>query len=315
MTTLLEIKAIMVAYYKKFEFILSPVIKFIFAMIILSKVSEFMDVYDTTGKLAILDRTAIRGALALIVAFVPSTWFVFLIIINICGRLFFTSLEGTMIVLIVLSVLYLMFLRLFPKHAYLAIVTPFLMSMNLAYVVPLLVGLLIGPAAIIPVAVGIAAYFLSNYLPGLLEMKAADLAELPTVLIDMYRFFVDAASNDKAMMIMIGVFAAVIVATYFVSRLEMEYIQYIAIGFGGLVMIFGFIIGNIIMSAGVGIGAVIFGTLISAIIVGVIQFFRFSLDYQKTEKHQFEDDDYYYYVKAIPKIKIARSNKEVKTIE
>ena len=315
MTTLLELKERIVTVYKRIEFILLPVLRFIFAMIILSKVSSFMDYYDTTGKLAILNKTTIRMAMSLIVAFVPSTWFAFLIIVNVCGRLFFVSMEATIIVLIVLIVLYLMFLRLFPKLAYLAIITPFMISMNLSYVLPLLTGLVIGPAAIIPVSVGIVVYFLSSYLPGLVEMRATDFADMPVVLVDMYKYFVSAATQDRKMMIMIGVFAAVIVATYFVSRLEMDFIHYIAIGFGGLVMIFGFIIGNIIMSAGVSIGSVILGTIVGVIIVGSIQFFRFSLDYQKSEKHQFEDEDYYYYVKAVPKIKIAKSNREVKTIE
>lgn len=315
MTTLLEVKAQLVSLYKKIEFVLLPMIKFIFAMIILSKISSFMDGFDNTGKLAILDSTMIRMAMSLVVAFVPSTWFVFLIIINICGRLFFYSLEGTIIVLIVLGVMHLMFLRLFPKQAILAIVAPYMLSLNLAYVLPLVTGLIIGPAAIIPVSVGVVVYFLSAHLPGLLELKAADLSEMPTVLIEMYRYFMNVATQDRKMMIMIGVFAVVIVATYFVSRLEMDYIHYIAIGFGGLVMIFGFIIGNIILGAGVSIGGVFIGTIFGVLIVGIIQFFRFSLDYEKTEKQQFEDDDYYYYVRAVPKMKVAKSIKEVKTIE
>ncbi len=315
MTTLLEIKAQLVSMYKKIEFVLVPLIKFIFAMIILSKVSTFMDQFDSSGKLAILDRTMIRMAMSLVVAFVPSTWFVFMMIINICGRLFFYSLEGTIIVFIVLGVMYLMFLRLFPKQAILAIVAPYMLSLNLVYVLPLVTGLIVGPAAIIPVSVGVVVYFLSTHLSGLLELKAADLSEMPTVLIEMYRYFMSVATQDRKMMIMIGVFAGVIVATYFVSRLEMDFIHYIAIGFGGLVMIFGFIIGNIILGAGVSIGGVFIGTIFGVIIVGVIQFFRFSLDYEKTEKQQFEDDDYYYYVRAVPKMKIAKSKKEVKTIE
>lgn len=315
MTTLLEIKTVITTLYRKSEFVLLPLIKFIFAMIILSKVDNFMDHFDTSGKLDILSTFSVRMAMSLIVAFVPGTWFVFLIIVNVCARLFFVSLEATFIVLVVMMVMYLMFVRLFPKEAVLSIVTAFMLSLNLPYLIPLLVGLLIGPAGIIPVCVGVMAYFFAGYIPGLLEMKAGDLAEMPQVLIDMYKYFVTSASQDRKMLIMIGVFAGVIVATYFVSRLEMDFIHYIAIGFGGLVMIFGFIIGNVIMGAGVGIFGMFIGTILAVIIVGIIQFFRFSLDYQKTEKHQFEDDDYFYYVKAVPKIKIAKSSNEVKTIE
>lgn len=41
----------------------------------------------------------------------------------------------------------------------------------------------------------------------------------------------------------------------------------------------------------------------------VLQLTVFSLDYSRTEYVQFEDDEYYYYVKAVPKITIAVSEK------
>ena len=46
----------------------------------------------------------------------------------------------------------------------------------------------------------------------------------------------------------------------------------------------------------------------------VLQFFVFNVDYSRTEKVQFEDDEYYYYVKAVPKIVVARPEKKVKQI-
>lgn len=315
MSTLLEIKELIKAIYIKFERIIVPVVKFLVALYILNQFSGFLDNFDTSGKLSILDRGTVKMAMAAIVAFVPSTWFVLLLLVMTCARLFFVSLESTIIVFCVLMVFYLMFVRLFPKQAYLVILVPVLMNLNLIYVLPILAGMVIGPATIVPIGVGVVLYFLSAYLPGLLEMRAADLVQIPEVLIEMYRYFMSVATADKRMILMVGVFAAVIVVTYFVSQLEIDYIHYIAIGAGGLTNIFGFIIGNIVLNADVGIGNVFFGTVFAAVLVGIIQFFRFSLDYQKAEKQQFEDDDYYYYVKAVPKMKIQRSRKEVKTIE
>lgn len=40
----------------------------------------------------------------------------------------------------------------------------------------------------------------------------------------------------------------------------------------------------------------------------------FDLDYGRIEKVQFEDDEYYYYVTAVPKIKLAEESREIKTI-
>ena len=39
-----------------------------------------------------------------------------------------------------------------------------------------------------------------------------------------------------------------------------------------------------------------------------------AVDYSATEYTQFEDDDYYYYVKAIPKIKVTATDVKVKHI-
>mgnify|MGYP003202143642 FL=1 len=45
-----------------------------------------------------------------------------------------------------------------------------------------------------------------------------------------------------------------------------------------------------------------------------MEFFLFSVDYSRTERLQFEDDEYYYYVKAIPKISVTAPEKTVKHI-
>jgi hypothetical protein len=62
--------------------------------------------------------------------------------------------------------------------------------------------------------------------------------------------------------------------------------------------------------------SVIVGGLISLIITWFLQFFLHSVDYTKAEKVQFEDDEYYYYVKAVPKIKVnIQKNKKTANAE
>ena len=59
------------------------------------------------------------------------------------------------------------------------------------------------------------------------------------------------------------------------------------------------------------------GTLIFGLLVSVMphdpQFFSF-LDWYCTEYVQFEDDDYYYYVKAIPKMAVSSTDVKVQRI-
>jgi hypothetical protein len=62
------------------------------------------------------------------------------------------------------------------------------------------------------------------------------------------------------------------------------------------------------------VGGAILGLLLALVVGKVFEFFRFSIDYSRIENVQFEDDEYYYYVKAIPKMTVAAPEKKVKRI-
>ena len=61
-------------------------------------------------------------------------------------------------------------------------------------------------------------------------------------------------------------------------------------------------------------GSLIIGCLLSVVIGLVLEFFFFTVDYAKSENLQFEDDEYYYYVKAVPKLAAPMKEKTVKRI-
>ena len=53
-------------------------------------------------------------------------------------------------------------------------------------------------------------------------------------------------------------------------------------------------------------------SVFSGLLAWLIQFFQVVLNYSAVEYLQFEDDEYYYYVKAVPKMNIAVGEKRVK---
>ena len=59
---------------------------------------------------------------------------------------------------------------------------------------------------------------------------------------------------------------------------------------------------------------ILLGSIVSAGLALLLQLTVFSMDYSRTEYVQFEDDEYYYYVKAVPKLTIAVPEKRVKKI-
>ena len=59
---------------------------------------------------------------------------------------------------------------------------------------------------------------------------------------------------------------------------------------------------------------IIAGSAVSFFLCQIIRFMEFNVDYSRTEMVQFEDDEYYYYVKAVPKVVLAVPEKKVKRI-
>ncbi len=83
---------------------------------------------------------------------------------------------------------------------------------------------------------------------------------------------------------------------------------------GAFVNIMVILIGDLMFDTNVSLFGVIVGTIFAFLLTTVLQFFVFHVDYSRTEKVQFEDDEYYYYVKAVPKVTLARAEKKVKQI-
>ena len=74
------------------------------------------------------------------------------------------------------------------------------------------------------------------------------------------------------------------------------------------------IVGKLAFSANISVLMVIVGTILAIVLGYLLQILFFSVDYKRTEFVQYEDDDYYYYVKAVPKVNITNADVKVKRI-
>ena len=101
---------------------------------------------------------------------------------------------------------------------------------------------------------------------------------------------------------------------YVIYRMSVEYSWYAAIIVGGLFEIILFLIGNVVLEASISVGQILLGSVCAVIIGVIVQFFKTVVDYSRVENTQFEDDEYYYYVKAVPKIAMAKQQKSVRKI-
>ena len=128
------------------------------------------------------------------------------------------------------------------------------------------------------------------------------------------RFIVDGFINNKGMVLMIAAFAVTIIVVYMIRRLSIDYAWTIAIAVGALADMMILLVGDFMFDTNVSIIGLIIGTVVAILIAKLVEFLAFHVDYSRTEKVQFEDDEYYYYVKAVPKVTVATPSRTVKKI-
>jgi hypothetical protein len=133
-------------------------------------------------------------------------------------------------------------------------------------------------------------------------------------ILQQYTFIIDNLIGNKQMIMTIVIFALILMVVFYVRRMKFDYAFEISIAAGALTSVLGFLVSDLILDKSEQILAMILGTIVSGGIVYVVHFFKLTLDYSGVENVQFEDDVYYYYVKAVPKITVTTPQMRVKHI-
>ena len=172
-------------------------------------------------------------------------------------------------------------------------------------------GLLGTPASVVSVSFGLVISYMITYFSSNATSFGSDgVVEAANG----FSTIVNGIIGNKEMMVMIVVFAIVLILVYIIRRSSIDHCWKIAIAAGSIGLMIFTLIGDIMSDTQISIAGVILGTIISALLMLVVEFFAFNMDYSRTEKVQFEDDEYYYYVKAVPKVTVATPERKVKKI-
>ena len=305
MTVLLEMKERIKLIYSKYEAFIVPVLKFLLAFITFSTLNSRM------GYMTRIDDMRIMLIAALTCSFLPVGLMVLMAAVFSLMHMYALSMEVALVGLCMYLIMYLLFFRFSPKDSLVVVLTPLLFSMNIPYVVPIAVGLLCGPASIVSVGCGIAVFYLLRMVidsaPNIRIMEEGEILEK-------VRFMVEGILGNKAMLVMIAAFVVTVLVVYLIRRMSVDYSWTIAMVTGAMINVVLLLIGDLMYDVNLSMGSVLLGSLLALVVAKVIEFFRFCVDYSRTEKVQFEDDKYYYYVKAVPKMTVSVPTKTVKRI-
>ncbi len=305
MTDLLVFREQLKKFYSKYELYLTPVFKFLLALVTLVMINS------SIGYMSELKKTAVVLVLALMCSFLPMNFIVAAAAAVTLGHLYKFSMECALIMLVVFLLLFILYFRFSPKDTIAVLLTPLSFILKMPYVMPIAVGLAGTPFSAVSVASGTIVYYTISYMvesASILNTFEEDGA------LEKFRYVIDGMLGNKTMYVTLAAFVGTLLIVYFIRRLSVDYAWTIAIITGALLDVLVFLFGDLMYNTKLSIAGLIIGSVVSVILAKILEFFVFNVDYSRTEYVQFEDDEYYYYVKAVPKNTVAAPQKRVKTI-
>ncbi len=306
MMKLLLIKDKVKEFYGKYDIYVDPVVKFLLAFAALSMLK------GSLGYMSQLNSMPVMLVASLICSLMPVNAIVVFYTVFMLGHIFALSMEAFVVCFTLMCIMFFTYFIFKPGNSIILVLVPLLFWWKIPYLAPILLGLIYGALSAIPASFGVVIYYMILVVKN--NVMALTETESSSMLIR-FQLVADQVVTNRGMLVMILAFAVTIVLVCVIRRLSVAHSWKIAIGIGSIVELAAILVGMTMLevsSTGFSTGSLVIGILLSALIALVVEFFLFSVDYSRTEHVQFEDDEYYYYVKAVPKLTVTPPQREVK---
>lgn len=298
--------------YAKYDIYVLPVIKFAVMLIILLLLNKNLGYREElTGWTIVL-------VVSLAVSILPWPVMSFVSAAFLVGHLSALSWEATVICLVFLFVAAMLQYLFLPGFSLVIVLIPAAYYLHIPYVVPLLLGLLGGATSFIPAGLGVFAYYYLScvqknaaFLTDAMALEKMDMLEQ---IVQRVSQLMSGLRDNDLMYLSIVAFCTTVMLVQGIRRFSSDYAPYVAIVLGAIANVLIFILGGFAITSTVPYPEVIFGSILALAMALLVQFWILAVDYSRTEYLQYEDDEYVYFVKAVPKISVVKQEVKVQEI-
>ena len=305
LSSLLETRHKIRVFYIRFEQPVKYAMRFVLALCCIAMINARLGYWQA------LSSIVVTIGLSLICAVLPLGFSALVSALLILAHLYKYSLESCAIGLILFLCVYLMYYRFSPHDALVILLTPLLFAWHIPTVMPFVVGLLFMPVSLISMALGVVVYF---FLHAVHAGSVAGGAFAAEEAVGKVQSILGTMAGDRTMLIYVIAFMVSGAAIYILRRRSIDRAWPIAIGVGAFLLLLILLVGDLSFSASVGVLGAILGVVLGVVVGFILLFFTFHVDYSRVEHAQFEDEEYYYYVKAVPKVVFQERQVRVRSI-
>lgn len=305
MTTLLELKEKAIRFYGKNEVFMTPIVKFIVAFLVFTLINS------NIGYMTSISKMPVALILALLCSVLPINLTMVLASVLILANMYALSLEVCVVALLLMVVIYFIYFRFSPKNGYDMLLTVLSFKLGIPGMAAVGMGLLREIYSMFALLCGTIVYYFLNGVKenaAVLSGTAEESAEGTSKIV----VAINQLLGNKEMFLVLAIMIITMLIVYMIRKMSIENSWLIAIISGIVFETIGLIAGYILLEIPGKTVGVLLGSIFSCLLAFVIRFLFFNLDYSRTERLQFEDDEYYYYVKAVPKAAVAGAQKQIK---
>lgn len=303
MSNLFVLKEQLQAFYAKYSKGIDKMIQLLLAFIVFYLINSKMGFMETFAN------PVVTVVLAVICAFLPCTFTVIASAVLMLIHMQALSMGVLLVAAAIFAVMLIFYFRFAPDKAIIVLLMVIAFCFKIPFAVPIAFALTSVPTCIIPICFGTIIYYIMTYL----EVSSTVVTGADGITGQMTLFATQVMQNSE-MWTYVASFAVCVLIVYTVRRSEADHSWKIAMAAGAVADIIVIVAGGIALNIQFPYITVIFGNIISVILALILEFCVFSVDYSRAEKFQYEDDEYYYYVKAIPKVSVTVPEKKVKQI-
>ncbi len=305
MVELLELKAKLASIYGKYDAYITPLLRFLLSL------ATFLLINANIGYMEQISNLPVALILSAVCSIMPVNILITLAAVVVLLNLYALSMAVCLVGLILFALVYVVYFRFSPKYGYNAVLTPVCFKLGIPYIIPVGSGLLGELYTAVSVVCGTVVYF---FLKGVHENEAtlSDTVEAAGSITSKIAIALNQFLGNKEMYLVAAVLAITTIIVYLVRKMDIDNVWTVAWVSGILFETIALIAGYMLLGIKGKMFGIILGGIVSCGLAFVLQFLFFNMDYTRTERLQFEDDEYYYYVKAVPKAVIATSDKKVK---
>lgn len=300
-----EAKEYILRFYAKYSRYIDMGLRFLLALLTFTFVSEY------AGFLPALSNPAVTVGVSVICIFLPMPMTAVLASVMILIQLLELAVGAAIVFGIYVIIMFALYFRFAPGKSVVLLLTPIAFMMKMPVAIPIVFGLLSGPIAAVPMVLGTVVYFMVAYVKSYATVIES-VAE-SGVMSQITTFTQQLFSNKEMWMVIIS-YTICLLLVYNIKCLSVDHSWEIAVVAGVLVNIIMMTFGHVIVDINTSYPTLIVGSIIAIIVALILRVFMFAVDYSRSEYLQFEDDEYFYYVKAVPKISVAVPEKTVKKI-